>query len=230
MSVRYIDRFQAIVFDMNGTFMFEGDRFGPEQDYYGTYRAYGGDRLSREAVHAAATATIDGLAAVYADIDAEALFPSLREAVGRYAGVVGEDAVAIENIIATHECGRIPEWSAAVLRTLSTTHRLAVVSDLWALPEHWNSEFDRAGMGGVFETRVFSSSIGCTKPSPVPFRCALDAMQLSAERVLFVGDSLERDIRPAKALGMGTVWVSGSGNDSAADRRVASIAELLDLM
>jgi putative hydrolase of the HAD superfamily len=230
MTVGYIHRFQALVFDMNGTFMFGGDRFGPEQDYFGTYRASGGDRLARDTVHTAVTATIDGLGAVYGDLAAEKLFPSLREAVCRYAGVVGEDAVAIENIIATHECGRIPEWSAAVLRTLSTTHRLAVVSDLWALPEHWNSEFDRAGMDGVFETRVFSSSIGRIKPSLIPFRCALDAMELPAERTLFVGDSLERDIRPAKALGMGTVWVSGNGSDSAADRRVASITELLDLM
>ena len=226
MTARYIDRFQAIAFDMNGTFMFDEDRFGPDQDYYGTYRTSGGTRLDREAVHSAVSATITGLGALYTEPGAEERFPSLREAIDRYAGDLGRDAVSIESVIAAHECGRIPEWSAEVLHALSKTHRLAIVCNLWALPDHWENEFVRAGIEDVFQAHVFSSSIGSIKPSLVPFCRALDALQLPAEQMLFVGDSLERDVRPAKSMGMGTVWITANGSDGAADRCAESILEL----
>ena len=38
--------FKILLLDLNGTFMFEQDRFGPEQDYSATYRADGGTRLT----------------------------------------------------------------------------------------------------------------------------------------------------------------------------------------
>jgi putative hydrolase of the HAD superfamily len=230
MTARYIDRFRAIAFDMNGTFMFDEDRFGHHQDYFSTYRASGGVRLDRGTVHDAVTATIAGLAALYAEPGAEECFPSLRDAIDRFAGIIGEDAASIENVIAAHECGRIPEWSAEVLHALSKTHRLAIVSNLWALPDRWENEFARTGIEDVFKTRVFSSTLGSIKPSLVPFRRALDAMRLTAEQVLFVGDSLERDIRPAKSLGMGTVWITANGSDTAAERCAASIVEMLQLI
>lgn len=44
------------------------------------------------------------------------------------------------------------------------------------------------------------------KPSPMPFRKALDALQIPPENVLFVGDRPERDIEGAKKLGMKTVF------------------------
>jgi len=34
-----LSRFTVVLLDMNGTFMFGGDRFGPEQDFAATYHA-----------------------------------------------------------------------------------------------------------------------------------------------------------------------------------------------
>jgi len=44
--------FAVVLLDMNGTFMFREDRFGPDQDYAATYRALGGRRLAAELVQA----------------------------------------------------------------------------------------------------------------------------------------------------------------------------------
>ncbi len=38
---------------------------------------------------------------------------------------------------------------------------------------------------------------------------ALDGLKKQAANVAFVGDSFERDILPAKALGMMTIWMAG---------------------
>src|SRR2546426_10370117 len=48
-----LSRFGAVLLDMNGTLMFGGDRFGPDQDYAATYRSLGGSRLAPEVVQAA---------------------------------------------------------------------------------------------------------------------------------------------------------------------------------
>src|SRR5947208_6503561 len=48
-----LSRFGAVLLDMNGTLMFGGDRFGPDQHYAATYRSLGGSRLAPEVVQAA---------------------------------------------------------------------------------------------------------------------------------------------------------------------------------
>lgn len=239
-SVRFIDRFDAIAFDMNGTFMFGHDRLGEDEDFAATYHALGGTRLSAAHVRRAVRATVDGLVRDYADPSGCERFPSLREGIARYAGADEDDFVGtcldeidldeIERVIAAHERGTIPEPEAAALIAFSRTHRLCVVSNLWAHPRDWDGEFERAGLAETFEFRVFSSEIGSIKPSPVLFEHALGCFGLPAHQVLFVGDSLERDIRPAKALGMGTAWISAEGNDPAADRRVESVIALKDMV
>ena len=49
------------------------------------------------------------------------------------------------------------------------------------------------------------------KPSPQLFRKALDAFAVDRTRLVFVGDSLQRDIAGAKAVGLTTVWVNAAG-------------------
>ena len=42
LELSLIHRFPVVLLDMNGTFMFDGDRFGPGESYAATCRALGG--------------------------------------------------------------------------------------------------------------------------------------------------------------------------------------------
>jgi FMN phosphatase YigB (HAD superfamily) len=78
---------------------------------------------------------------------------------------------------------------------------------------------------------VDSHCFGISKPDPAIFRHALTLLGTEPERAAFVGDSLDRDIEPAKRLGMMTIWIAtGSPRDSQhaalADVVIDSIADI----
>lgn len=63
---------------------------------------------------------------------------------------------------------------------------------------------------GVLELVDFaaiSGVIGFEKPDERLFWAALDALKVRPEAALHVGNRLDTDVRPAKALGMSTAWV-----------------------
>ena len=62
-----LSRFVAVLLDMNGTLMFGGDRFGPDQDYAATYRTLGGSRLATEIVQTTITACYATMERIYND-------------------------------------------------------------------------------------------------------------------------------------------------------------------
>jgi putative hydrolase of the HAD superfamily len=224
--VQFIDKFKVLLFDMNGTFMFGHDRFGETEDFYSTYRSIGGCRLTPEAVRSSVMATCTGLIRDYQNPDLVESFPVLSEGVRRYGKVLEENVPEIEAVIASHEVGCVPPWASETLCRLSETHKFAIVSNVWAAASHWTDELSRSDVANVCSGLIFSSDIGSIKPSPRPFLAALHLLSARPQEALFVGDSVERDIRPAKALGMGTAWVASSGTEVAADIRIASIADL----
>ena len=144
-----------------------------------------------------------------------------------YGGLHGVDAQEIANVVAAHEVGEVPSWAARTLQALATTHPLALVTNVWAPQEAWREVLARSGVSQVFQHQALSSSIGVVKPSPRLFLMALHAMNVDPTAALFIGDSVERDIRPAKQLGFSTELVGSNDRDAAADLVVNSIAELL---
>jgi FMN phosphatase YigB (HAD superfamily) len=63
------------------------------------------------------------------------------------------------------------------------------------------------------------------------FREALAGFDVPLCRILFAGDSLKRDVKPAKALGLSTAWINRQAADSAAHEPAADfiIPSLLSL-
>jgi FMN phosphatase YigB (HAD superfamily) len=224
--MRFVDHFQAIFFDMNGTFMFGHDRLGNDQDFFATYRGLGGRRLTSHEVQDRVLQICARLQCDYNDPRRFDSFPTLLEAVSIYGQLDGEDALDISNVIAAHEVGQVPSWAATTLQTLCATHPLAVVTNVWAPEQTWNNEFARGGLSHVFRCRIFSSSVGAVKPSARLFLTALEQMGVEPLQALFVGDSIERDIHPANKLGFSTVFVGPENQNSGADLAVPSIAEL----
>ena len=228
-SSHVLDGYSVVLLDMNRTFMFGEDRFGPDEDYAGTYRALGGT-LPGERVSALVAACYDRLGALYPDPAHHDRFPTVRETMRSLPGArgLGEDEVdRLERTFALHERGRVPDAYAAALHRLAASHRLAVVADIWADKGPWLDELRRAGVFDLFEAAVFSSEVGSVKPSPRPFLVAVEALGARREECVVVGDSARRDVGGAKAAGLSAVWIGQGDPPEDADWIVGDLLDLV---
>ena len=90
------------------------------------------------------------------------------------------------------------------LRELASRAKVACITNHFS----WVRERARdAGFADLVRVWAISAEVGVDKPDPAIFTHALDQAGTSPERVVMVGDRLDRDIAPAKDLGMKTVWV-----------------------
>lgn len=86
-----------------------------------------------------------------------------------------------------------------------------------------------------FDVVAASAELGMEKPDPAIFLWALRKAHCEPSNAVMVGDRIDNDILPAKALGMKTVRVlTGPAaayrpSDDPADRTIQSISELVDL-
>jgi putative hydrolase of the HAD superfamily len=83
--------------------------------------------------------------------------------------------------------------------------RLGLVSN--AFDPGWllHRDVEQMGIAQRLDFSVFSSEVGLRKPHPAIFERALEALQVEAERSLYVGDRLYEDVRGAAEVGMTTV-------------------------
>lgn len=59
-----LSRFSVVLLDMNGTFMFGGDRFGPEENFAASYHRLGGSRLADRVVQEGVRACFEELGVI----------------------------------------------------------------------------------------------------------------------------------------------------------------------
>jgi FMN phosphatase YigB (HAD superfamily) len=220
-------RFKALLLDMNGTFMFGQDRFGPAEDFFATYQALGGGGLGAADVERAIRATYAGLAADYSDPHRIDDFPSLAQSLRRRTDAPSGEIEALEQVFAAHELGHVPPPFADCLRRLGSSRPLGIVSNIWARKGPWLRHFEDVGIAGIWRTLVFSSDTPSIKPSPLLFQRAIAELCLAPADILFGGDSLRADIVPAKVLGMATAWVGDAARPHpSADWSGGSLLEL----
>lgn len=81
----------------------------------------------------------------------------------------------------------------------------------------------------AFDHTFISSQLGWRKPHPAFFEQILKTLQLLAEEVLMVGDSLDADIIPAKEMGMQTLHLV-SAEIPGRERREDSISSLTQIL
>ena len=63
------------------------------------------------------------------------------------------------------------------------------------------------GMLGYFDVVAASAELGVAKPDPLIFEKAFELAGCEPHNAVMVGDRLDNDISPAKALAMKTVWI-----------------------
>ena len=88
-------------------------------------------------------------------------------------------------------------------------------------------------LDGIFQQVVESAVVGIRKPDSRIFTLGVEALDLDPSDVVVVGDSIDKDIIPAHQAGCHTVWFKGEGwtsdpvDESAADRIITNLTELL---
>lgn len=82
--------------------------------------------------------------------------------------------------------------------------KLALVSNT---PPTSRIILDRLHLRERFDEIVFSCDVGFLKPDPRIFKCALDALGVSPERAVIVGDKIRTDILGGAILGMRSILV-----------------------
>jgi putative hydrolase of the HAD superfamily len=97
---------------------------------------------------------------------------------------------------------------AGVLPTLEKFRRdgfhMAIITD--AHSRDATRRLERSGLLPFFDGMVAFDMVGVKKPAREPFLCALEMLRAGPGETLLVGDSPRRDIRPARDLGICTVY------------------------
>lgn len=118
-----------------------------------------------------------------------------------------------------------------VLAELAGHYPMVLVSNFYGNVDEVLRDFDlRRYFTGVIESAV----VGVRKPDPRIFQLGVVALGLPANEVLVVGDSLRKDILPARSLGCRTAWIKGRGwtpdEDAATDPALISNLAALTLV
>jgi putative hydrolase of the HAD superfamily len=228
---------RAILFDMGGTLDGDGLHW---LDRFVTLYAEAGVRLPRETVRSAFDEA-ERRAAVDEPIRTSRLDAMIDRHVGwqlaHLADVLGgirpsPDLEALSRRLVEGFVGPVRSAAAQNARLLADLSarglQLGVVSNGCGNVDVLCEELGYAPFLSVI---VDSRRAGLYKPDPAIFIYAAAKLGVRASNVLMVGDSFDRDIRPAKSVGMMTAWLEGPARRACADPslvdlRLYALAEL----
>ena len=110
--------------------------------------------------------------------------------------------------------------------------KLGVLSNFYGNVEMLCQE---AGLKPFLAVILDSIVVGLKKPDPKIFQMAAERLGVPLTEIAFVGDSFQRDVIPAKSLGMTTIWMAGDRRQippdaSKVDKILYSLEDILDLI
>lgn len=136
-----------------------------------------------------------------------------------------EDHANLQDFMIAHDCFSVEKYFAAVeaydfamhdglvpyegitelLSALKADgYKLGIVTDAFSYGTE--KRLDVTGLSRYFDVVVSYDMTGYKKPHHEPFECALSLLECQPHDVLYVGDSIRRDIEPASAVGMTPVY------------------------
>jgi len=126
------------------------------------------------------------------------------------------------------------EQVKTLLATLADKYPMVMVSNFYGNLRTVLADF---GILSYFKSVVESAVVGVRKPDSAIYALGVGEIGLPAGDILVVGDSYNKDMAPAKAVGCQTLWLKGQtwGEDKlqdteAADRQFTSIFDLMDFV
>ena len=124
------------------------------------------------------------------------------------------------------------ELVKGILETLKKNYKLGVVSNFYGNLE---ASLKSLNISDYLDVIIDSTVVDIRKPDPEIFNFALKKLNVLAENTVVVGDSYERDIKPAKLLNCKTIWLDVSSwakpvETRAADFIIKNIMEITGII
>lgn len=115
-----------------------------------------------------------------------------------------------------------------ILQRLKGRYLTGVVSNFYGNVAELCRE---AGLTRSLDVVLDSSVLGVGKPDPAIFRIALKTLCVAPQEAVFIGDSYDRDVIPAREVGMEAVWLKGPNprippHAGPVDEWISSLTEL----
>lgn len=125
-----------------------------------------------------------------------------------------------------------PHVFSTLVNLIKMGIKLAVVSDAPEL-QAW-LRLCQFNLQNFFDVIITPEISGAKKPSSIPFKMALEKMNIKAEEALMVGDWPEKDIEGAKKVGIKTVYAKYGDifqcEDVNADYVINDFCELIEII
>ena len=121
-------------------------------------------------------------------------------------------------------------YSREILMQLHERYPMVLVSNFYGNIEVVLQEFH---LEGLFQKIIESAVVGIRKPDPQIFQLGVDALGFAPEEIMVVGDSMSKDILPARNIGCKTAWYKGEGwTDKQEDESIPDLVinDLRDLL
>jgi len=198
---------RTILFDMGGTL--DGDGLHWLERFLVLYRDYGID-LPRETIRLAFDEA-ERLAATDEKIATAGLAEMIAQHVQWQMAHLGISDPRLEQHLTRGFVEPVLAATAENARMLATLKErgfeLGIVSNGCGNVDKLSTDF---GYAPFLALIVDSRRVGICKPDPAIYRHAAEKLGRDPGEIMMVGDSFERDIQPAKAIGMKTAWLEGA--------------------
>ena len=128
----------------------------------------------------------------------------------RHMGLTGDPAAAAGTYVArlSRKAHLLP-GAAETVRELAHRARLCLITN--GLSRVQRGRLAHSGIAGHFTAILISEELGVAKPDPRFFQAAGDALGLSPDRLLCVGDNPAADIAGARGAGIDACWYAPGG-------------------
>ena len=227
MDIEIFQSCSAILFDFGGTLDSDGEHWLDRT--YDLYREAGLD-IPQAQIKRGFYAT-DNLCCKDPAVNAMGLRQLMEHHIRLQFHQLGmENAIKKKTMIESF-CSRTEKYlqrNARILSRLKNRYRLGVVSNFYG---NVKVLCEAAGLSSSLDVILDSIRLGIAKPDPEIFWTALRMLDTAPEKAVFVGDSYERDMIPARNIGLKTIWLKGPNprkpeNAGPVDAVTASLSEL----
>jgi len=121
------------------------------------------------------------------------------------------EILGVKDATGVREAARYPhaleypaDGAAEALELLSAKFKIGIIADQ---ATGTSDRLCARGWGDHISLCISSTEAGLQKPDPAIFQLALDRAGCRPDQAVMIGDRIDNDIRPAKAIGMATVRI-----------------------